>query len=88
MNKKLDNALLDIAKVNSLMFAIEAAFLDINVEPEQLEKADHAINAFYALWDEIHKVEEDIDLLAGDEMVVDAIYAVNDVRRHSTLKTE
>lgn len=88
MNKNLNEAMLDIAKVDALMFAIEAAFLDVEVEPEQLERADHAINAFYALWDEVHKVAEDIERLAGDEAVVDAIYAVNDVRRRSTLKTE
>lgn len=86
MNKNLDNAILDIAKVEALMYAIEAAFLTIDVAPDQLKKADRAVNAFYALWDEIDKVSEDIDLLFGDETVVDAIYAVNDVKRHRTLK--
>lgn len=48
-----------------------------------------ATDAFYAIWDAIRKVSDDLDRLAGDCRVVDAIYAVNDVRRRvGTLKTE
>lgn len=44
---------------------------------------------FYALWDVIQKVADDLGRLSGDARVVDAIYAVNDVRRRtSTLKTK
>lgn len=37
-------------------------------------------SAFYALWDAVRKVVDDLEKLDGDESVVDAIYAVNDVR--------
>ena len=89
MNKNLDKALLDIEKVNALMYAIESAYLTIEVIPEELERADKATHAFYALWDCIRTLQIDIELLQGDETVVDAIYAVNDVeRRKSSLTTE
>ena len=48
-----------------------------------------AISTFYAIWDYIREVAGDLEHLEGDCRVVDAIYAVNDVRRReSTLTTE
>ena len=48
-----------------------------------------AAYTFYAIWDEIRMVSDDLERLAGDARVVDAIYAANDVRkRNRTLKTE
>lgn len=81
MNRNLEKAVFDIEKVEALMYAIESSFLGIEVMPEEREKADKAIYAFYALWDSIKIVAKDIDRLAGDEKVVDAIYAANDVSR-------
>lgn len=81
MNRNLEKAVFDIEKVDALMYAIESSFLDIEVMPEEREKADKAAFAFYTLWDSIRTVAGDIDRLAGDESVVDAIYAVNDVSR-------
>lgn len=50
---------------------------------------DRRVNMFYALWDAIQKVADNLDRLSGDARVVDAIYAVNDVRRRtSTSKTK
>ena len=75
MNRNLNEAIFDIAKVD--------------VAPADRARADMATDAFYALWDAIRKVSDDLDRLAGDCRVVDAIYAVNDVRRRiGTLKTE
>lgn len=66
-----------------------AAYLELDVAPADRARADMATDAFYALWDAIRKVSDDLDRLAGDCRVVDAIYAVNDVRRRvGTLKTE
>lgn len=81
MNRNLEKAKFDIEKVDSLMYAIENTYLSIDTLPEEREKADRAVNAFYALWDAIRAVEDDIDRLQGDDVVVDAIYAVNDVIR-------
>ncbi len=64
-------------------------YLELDVAPADRARADMATDAFYALWDAIRKVSDDLDRLAGDCRVVDAIYAVNDVRRRvGTLKTE
>ncbi len=81
MNRNLEKAAQDIEKVEALMYAIESAFLDIETTPEEFERAEKAVNAFYALWDSIHRVGDDINRLLEDETVVDAIYAVNDVER-------
>ena len=59
------------------------------MEPEEREKADLAISMFYVLRDIIDDLADKLELLNGDCRVVDAIYAVNDVRRRDgTLKTE
>lgn len=68
---------------------LEQGYLELDVAPADRARADMATDAFYALWDAIRKVSDDLDRLAGDCRVVDAIYAVNDVRRRvGTLKTE
>lgn len=85
MNKNLEKAIYDTEKANSLMFAIETAFLNIEVADGEIEKANHAINTFYALWDAIKATSEDLERLADDETVVDAIYAANDVKRKIVL---
>lgn len=89
MNKHLNEAIFDIAKVDALMYSIEKAYLDLEVMPQERERMDRGAYAFYALWDAIRKVADDLEMLSGDCRVVDAIYAVNNVRRQeSTLKTE
>lgn len=89
MNRNLNEAIFDIAKVEAIMFAFENTYLELDVAPADRARADMATDAFYALWDAIRKVSDDLDRLAGDCRVVDAIYAVNDVRRRvGTLKTE
>lgn len=53
------------------------------------DRLSTAAYTFYAIWDEIRMVSDDLERLAGDARVVDAIYAANDVRkRNGTLKTE
>lgn len=77
----------DLEKVEALMHAAEA-YLAVDVQPEEREIVDRGGYLFYAIWDAIHLVAEDLELLSGDCLVVDAIYAVNDVRQQaSTLKT-
>ena len=75
MNRNLNEAIFDIAKVEAIMFAFENTYLELDVAPADRARADMAT--------------DDLDRLAGDCRVVDAIYAVNDVRRRvGTLKTE
>lgn len=71
-----------------MMFAIEKAYLDLDVMPWEKERLDRGTYAFYALWDAVRKVADNLDLLSGDARVVDAIYAARDARQKSTLKTE
>lgn len=75
MSKNIEKAMNDIAKVNGIMYAMENAFGGIHYAPESVEEASYCINTFYALWDAIRKVEEDIEVLDGDSKVVDAIKA-------------
>ena len=89
MNAKIQKAIFDIDKVDALMFAIEGSCLSLEVSPESMRQYDRGTGAFYALWDAIRKVADDLDELAADETVIDVVYAVNDVkRRASSLKTE
>lgn len=89
MNANIEKAIFDLDKVDALMYAIENSCLDLEVMPGSMEKFNRGTGAFYALWDAIHKVAEDLDRLAGDETVIDAVYAVNDVkRRKCSLTTE
>lgn len=81
MNANLIKAIDDLSKVDALMYAIENTFLDIEVIPEDFEKYDKGTSAFYALWDAIKKVSDDLDALAADKTVIDAIFAVNQVER-------
>lgn len=81
MNTVLNEAMLDIEKAKAVMFAYERTYLDLEVEPEDREKADLAISMFYVLQDIIEGLSDKLDRLDGDCRVVDAIYAVNDVRR-------
>ena len=85
MNKNIERAVSDINKVEALMFAIENSCLDLEVIPQSKTKYEQGVGVFYALWDAIRKVETDLERLSGDEMVVDAIYAVNDVKRRKDL---
>lgn len=89
MNRNLQEAIFNLGKVQTLMESIERLYLDLEVVPEDEDKADRGVFTFYALWDEIKNLERSLNRLADDEGVVDAIYAVNDVlRRDGTLKTE
>ena len=89
MNRNLNEAIFDIAKVKAILFAFENTYLELDVEPADRARADMATDAFYALCDAVEKVSSDLDQLAGDCRVVDAIYAAHDVRRRaSTLKSE
>lgn len=81
MNKNLLNAIEEIGKADALMYAIEKAYLDFEFMPEELERANRGTNAFYALWDIIHKIDGALEELAGDADVVDAIKAVRSIER-------
>ena len=81
MNAKMEKAATDIKKMDSLMYAIESSYLDEDVKGFDFKRYDRFVSSFYLLWDCINQVRDDIDEIIGDETVVNAIYAVNDVNR-------
>ena len=87
MNRNLQKAIFDIGKVDAIMYAIEHTYID---DPDDDQEAkNRAAYAFYALWDSIKALSEDLDRLAADGKVVDAVYAVKEARRQiCTLKTD
>lgn len=89
MNKNLTSAMEGIEKIDAMMYAFENCYLDYNVAPEDRERANRGVNAFYALWDAVKMLHGHLDNIVGDQKVVDVVYAVNNVRRHiSTLTDE
>ena len=66
MNRNLDKAIFDIGKVDALMRSMERLCLDFEVPPEEQERLDTAAYTFYAIWDEIRMVSDDLERLAGD----------------------
>ena len=65
MNKTLDDAMLDIEKAKAVMYAYEKTYLDLEVAPEEREKADFAISMFYVLRDIIDELADKLELLSG-----------------------
>ena len=80
MNKNLENAIFDMEKVNGLMHVIESSLTTLEVAPEVFDQYTSSTYAFYALWDSIEKVREDLDKLRGDAKVVDVIRAAKESR--------
>lgn len=70
VNKKLIDAKFDIEKADAIMYAIENTYLSVEVKPEDAERRDRGVYAFYALWDIIRKVSEELDA-AAPEMYTD-----------------
>ena len=88
MNMNLMNAIDGIQKADAMMYAIETSFLDVMVGPEEQERLNRGTSAFYVLWDIINGIDDDLQKLQGDELVVDAVYAVMRAKEMGTLKTE
>lgn len=81
MNRNLNEAILSTEKVKAILYSVENSYLDIEVEPQERERADMAVAMFYVLKDAVDRLSVDLAKLEGDCRVVDAIYAANDVRR-------
>ena len=59
MNQKISKTMIDVAKVDALMYAIESAYIGTKIET--MEMLDRTENAFYALWDAIKMVQQDLN---------------------------
>lgn len=51
MNRNLNEAIFDIAKVEAIMFAFENTYLELDVAPADRARADMATDAIYAVND-------------------------------------
>ena len=80
MNKKLNDAIASIGKADAIMYAVEKCYLDFDFISEEMDRAERGTQMFYLLWDEIHRLSEILDLLAGDERVVDVLNKVNQAK--------
>lgn len=72
MNKHLELAIMETAKVEALMTAIDDLYMED--APDQLQYLH------MTAMDVIRRVAEELEKLSEDKRVVDVIYAVNDVR--------
>ena len=75
MNKNLENAINNAAKIDAIMYAMDHTFSDLIVKPEYIDEANRAQNAFYTAWDLVTQLQDDLEKLRGDEQVVNVILA-------------
>ena len=85
MNKNLIKAIRGAEQIDAMMFAFENTYLDVEVSPEHMERANRGVCAFYALWDAVESLRIHLDNLAGDEKVVNVIRAAHEERH--TIRT-
>ena len=76
MNMHLNAAMMEAAQIDALLEAIDKLYLD--QAPDQLQYIH------MTAWDIVKKLREELELLAEDKRVVDAIYALQDTHRAST----
>ncbi len=76
MNRNLERAIENLRKVEALMYAYEATYLDVNLREEDHELIDNRMYAFMAIQDAVTTVTKDLDRLAGDTRVIDVIQAI------------
>ena len=63
MKENLDNVICNVAKVEALMYAIEAAY--IGVMPDDYEMLVRAESAFYAVWDIVRIIQQELNEMGG-----------------------
>jgi len=76
MNRNLEKAMFDIGKVDALMAAYENTYLDVT-DSDGIERDNQRQFAFYAIWDAVKMVDDDITRLAGDRRVIDVLEAIS-----------
>lgn len=79
MNIHLDEAYDLAAQIDAILYAIDETYME--------DAESRLQNLHHTLRDLTNRLIGELDLLAADRRVVDAIYAVTDVRRLRTLTT-
>lgn len=63
MKENLDNVICNVAKVEALMYAIEAAYIGVMLDDyEMLVRAE---SAFYAVWDIVRIIQQELNEMGG-----------------------
>lgn len=76
MNRNLEQAVIDLRKVDALMLAYEITYLDLDPAEEDYELIDKRNYAFLAIQDAIALVADDLDRLASDVRIVEVVQAI------------
>ena len=77
--KTLEDIIMKMDQLDSLMYSIETAMLDA-APADAGEKVIRLHNLIYLLWEQFLQARADIDELNGHIEVCNAVYAVNRVR--------
>lgn len=76
MNAHIQNVIMDICKVDGVLYAMDRVFEGIKFTPESLETADHLSNMISVARDEIERLKKDMEYIEADGRIVDVLQAV------------
>lgn len=76
--KSLENIIMRLETMDSLMFSIEGAMIEAAAE-ELSDKTKRLHNLIYLLWEQLQQVTKDAGEVNGHIEVCNAIYAMNRV---------
>lgn len=76
--KSLENIIIKLEMMDSLMFSIEGAMIEATTE-ELSDETKRLHNLIYLLWEQLQQVTKDVGEVNGHIEVCNAIYAVNRV---------
>ena len=76
--KSLENIIIKLEMMDSLMFSIERAMIEATTE-ELSDETKRLHNLIYLLWEQLQQVTKDFGEVNGHIEVCNAIYAVNRV---------
>lgn len=76
--KTLENIILKLEQMDSLMFSIEGAMIEA-AEEDLSNETKRLHNLIYLLWEQLQQVSKDVGEVNGHIEVCNAIYAVNRV---------
>lgn len=76
--KSLESILLKLEQVDSLMYSIEGAMIEV-ADEELNDEAKRLHNLIYLLWNQLQQITKEVIEVNGHIEVCNAVYAVNRV---------
>lgn len=73
MNKNLNNAMFELGKADALLASIEALYMDFDFLPEEKQKAERGVYAFYCLMDAVKAASTYLEEYSAECRIVDVI---------------